>query len=197
MKKKFIITFLSIIYLLSCNTTEAETLQGGVEKVWTVDSAREEAFKDAKEYVDLSWASPIDPNLIENKQAINNNQEKIKNRLITTFYNGCYCVKILDENNYNKAYYYYPSGELAAIDFEKYNTSTNFQDVEQGKDLSFPIKTYKHSYPSGQIMSLGITVKENDSYVFKPSGELDVHWVGNCCYDLNGNVVAIRDLLLE
>lgn len=78
--KKHKILFLLVICLFVQLASSAEMLKDEIEKVWTVDSAREEAFKDLKPVWDLSWTPPIDPNLIENKQAINNHQKKVDNK---------------------------------------------------------------------------------------------------------------------
>jgi hypothetical protein len=188
-KLKKVIIFLLTFYLFFSGSVKAETLKGGIEKVWTVDSAREEAFKNLKPCLDLSWAPPIDPNLIENKQAMNNHQKKINNRYIIIFNDGFYGIKIEDENNYDKAYYYFPSGELGAIDFVKYNVECDFENYKS-KTSRFPAKVYKHVYPGGRLISVGILINTNETYMFKPSGELYAHWIGDNCYDTKGNIIS-------
>ena len=197
MKKLFIglilVTFISIIL----SPVQAETLKAGVEKIWTVDSARQEAFKDAKQWLDLSWAPSIDPDLIENKKAINNHQYKVKNRIITVFSDGGYVVQINDEDNYDKDYCYSLYGKLSTIDFEKCNINVDFKDLKSKKALLFPLKTYKHAYPSGKLIGVYISTSGHDSYGFLPSGELVLHWIGNTCYDVKGNIVGTRKEIKE
>lgn len=194
--KRSIIIVLLIFYLFVSSQVKAEILQGGVEKVWTIDSAREEAFKNLKSWLNLSWASPIDPNLIENKQALNNRQGRIKNRIITQFDDGSYGVWVLDEDNYDKVYYYFASGKLVSIDFSIFPTYiNNLQDYFKYNDTNqiYPIKIYKHSYPDGKIINITMTVKDGNSYMFKPSGVLEFHWVGADCYDDNGKKILTRE----
>lgn len=175
-------------------SVNAETLKCEIEKVWAIDSAREEAFKDLKPVLDLSWALPIDPNLIENKQAMNKHQDNVENRVITTFSNGGYGVTIFDDDNYNKTYYYWSTGELIAVEFRRYpiyaKDVQDFLDLyHQGKML--PWKEYKHSYPDGKIMNITLTAKK-ESFIFEHSGALQFHWVGDTCYDAQGKVILTR-----
>lgn len=195
--KKFKILFLITLCLFIKLSSIAETLQCSIEKVWTVDSARDEAFKDLKPTLDLSWAPAIDPNFIENKQAINNHKESVKDRVITLFDDGSYGIWVLDEDNYDKVYYYFSSGELVAIDFSIF--PTYIKDLQSYFTLQdnmqiFPIKIYKHAYPGGKIINVTLTVKDCDSYMFEPSGALQYHWIGNNCYDNNGKIILTRNI---
>lgn len=174
----------------------AETLKCEIEKVWTVDSARKEAFKDLKPVLDLSWAPPIDPNLIENKQAINNHQKKVDNREIILFSDGAYCVTVFDDDNYDKVYYYSSAGELIAIDFNIYPMrAKDLQDFLElwGEGKMFPFKVYKHFFPTGEILNITLTTKNNESFMFEPSGKLQYHWRADKCYNEKGNVIMTRN----
>lgn len=194
--KRYRILFLFVLCLVLQLSSTAETLKGEIEKVWTVDSARQEAFKNLKPWIDLSWAPAIDPNLIENKQAINNHKREIKDRIVSQYSNGNYSIWILDDDNYDKVYYYFPSGELFAIDFtifpENIKNLQDFLEAQQNNKM-FPIKNYKHAYPGGKIVNITLTVGNKNAYMFEPSGELDDHWIGDACYDLNGNIILTRN----
>lgn len=194
--KKYRILFLFAICIFLQLASSAETLKCGVEKVWTVGTARTETFKDLKPVLDLSWAPSTDPNFSENKQAINKNQRQIENRVITQFSDGGYGVTIFDDDNYNKVYYYSASGELLEIDFSSYPTyAKNLDDFlalwHEGK--MFPFKVYKHDYPSGKIINATLTATNGESFMFKPSGELQYHWIGKTAYDINGKKVLTRN----
>ena len=197
MKKLFICLILVTFITVFLSTVQAETLKAGVEKVWTVDLARQEAFKDAKQWLDLSWAPPIDPDLIENKKAINNHQKTVKNRIINVFSDGHYCITIYDEDNYNKAYSYSSSGKLGAIGFDKYNIYVDFKDLKNKAALLYPKKFYQHDYPSGKLICIALYISEDDQYVFLPSGELVAHWISDTCYDVNGNIIMTRKEIKE
>lgn len=193
--KKYRILFLLLLCLFLQLASSAEVLKGGVEKVWTVGTARTETFKDLKPVLDLSWAPPTDPNFKEDIQAVNNHQGEIGNRLITNFSNGYYSVWVLDEDNYDKTYYYSISGELVAIEFlffpRNISDLQSFVEAEQNNQL-YPTKRYKHAYPSGKIVRMVLTASEKDTYWFNPSGDLAYHWIGSNCYDANGRKTITR-----
>lgn len=194
MKRYRILILLAICVFVQLSST-AETLKGSIEKVWTVDSARKEAFKTLKPWIDLSWAPPVDPNLIENKQAINNHENEIGDRRITLFSDGGYGVVTLDDDNYDKAYYYNPAGELFAIDFLIFPSAIHDLEsyyAKQELQQIYPIRNYKHAYPSGKIVYIALTVNAKEIYGFKPSGELAYHWINSNCYDINGRKIMTQ-----
>jgi len=94
--------------------------------------------------------------------------------------NSYYSIRYSNED---QGYYYDYSGKLQGVDF----------DVGD----SYPVKTYKHSYPSGKILSLSVYVSENECYVFSPDGALLSHWIGMNCYDIKGNIISTREEITE
>ena len=191
MKKLFIGIILVICVFIPC-LSFATTLKGGVEKVWTVESAKEEVFKDAKSYVALSNYPAIDPNFNENKELINKNQLNSKGRKITIYSNDWY--GIVYDDMVTEEYHYNAEGKLLAVDFSipAKNIYTRDDLKKYPKESLYPAKCYKHIYPSGKIASISLIVKEGESYVFKPSGELLGHWIGTKCYDANNNLIMTR-----
>lgn len=180
---------LALLYLVPCllmsfpigaSAIESEDsskipLQAGIEKVWSVDSAREEVFRDAKPVIDLSRYPSTDPHLKQHLFAKAFKREKVGNRNITFFEMGFYSV---NEEGTKEGFYYTGQGELYAVDFDITDT--------------FPIKSYKHAYPNGRLMNVSITVAPGEDYVFKPNGALVAHWVGDVCYDSNGRITMSR-----
>jgi hypothetical protein len=154
---------------------ERVPLQAGIEKVWSVDMARDEAFKDAKPVVDLTGYPSSDPHYKQHLVARLLKKEKVGNRIITFFDMGFYSVS---EMGSDRGFYYTPKGDLYAVDFD---TSEDF-----------PIKSYKHQYPSGRLMNISITVGPGEDFVFKPNGDLVAHWIGDNCYDAQGRVTMSR-----
>jgi hypothetical protein len=175
----------------------ALTLKGGVDKVWTVDSAKKEAFKDAKQWVDLSPYPSIDPNYNKNKNSINKNQLISKERTITVFSKNGYLIAygIEYENNITENYYYDFKGQLHTVDFTIF--PKNIYTLEDSKkyphESLFPAKVYKHIYPSGKLISVSLMVRETEDYIFEPNGELTAHCIGNNCYDANNNLIYTRE----
>ena len=181
-----------MIFILSPSLSKAETLEGGIEKVWSVDLAREEAFRDAKQWIDLSKYSPTDPNFPENKALINKDQLDNKDRLITTYSDGWYSVKYY--NTITESYYYDTQGNLKEVDYSFF--AKNIYSIEDAAkypyESLFPVKRYKHAYPRGKIIGVGIDVKWDENYLFKLNGELKSHCIGGNCYDGNNNIILNR-----
>lgn len=167
---------------------QLEPLQATVEKTWTVDSAREEAFRDLKEWVDTDQFPKIDPNLIENRIGINQGKGRVKDRIITVFDTGDYCIYNLTDDKLGDAkfLYYSKDGSLFAV------------ELQTGS--KYPKKGYKYttinepalSRKKGQLVIVTLRVSDIDGYIFKPNGTLDSHWVGNNCYEVDGSSCGTR-----
>lgn len=175
--KSFFIVLIVLLTIVVPLSTEAQqtVLQGSVTKTWSVDDARKEVFQEAKPKVDVSAYPAIDPNLIENRQAIQAGLKKVGDRILTIFGNGWYAIK---PEGGTIVSYYKPNGRLAHLDFES--------------DTGYPLKSYQHAYPSGKLMRVGLDVTKDESFLFKPSGELIAHWIGNNGYDAKGQFFTTR-----
>ncbi len=195
--KKIIFYTLLIFGILIPQLSQAETLNGSIEKDWSVDSARTEAFRQAKPWVDLSKYPPIDPNLIGNKILISKNQLDSNERHITLFSDGGYSVRY--DNAITKGYFYNDEGKLQEVDFTFFTKNIYTKDDmnKYSDDELYPAKSYKHEYPSGKIIGIGFYINGSETYIFRPSGELHVHWIGPKCYDAKGNMVLTRDIEKE
>lgn len=191
--KKLLTRILIITLAFIPSMSLAVTLKGGIEKVWTVDSAREEVFKDLKEWVDLSQYAPIDPKFKENRKLINKNKLETKNRHITVFSDGWYAIRYY--NNMTESYYYTPEGNLRVVEYSYYakNVYTMDDISKYSVDELFPSKDYQHQYPSGKMMRIRISPKYMDEYCFKPDGELIQHCINDKCYDTDNKLIYIRE----
>ncbi len=190
---KSIIILTLVIFCISTQCISiSKTLTGNIEKVWTVDLAREEAFKDAKPWIDLSQYSPTDPEFKENKKLISKNILKDNGKIITAYSDGWYSIKY--NNSITESYYYDYEGNLREIDFSiyPYNIYTMDDMVKYPYESLFPIKRYKHIYPGGEISRITIDVKYDKSYSFKPNGELKTYCDGPNCYDSNNQLIMKR-----
>lgn len=152
-----------------------DVLQGQIQENWTVENARSAAFHNIPYKKNMNWAPAIDPYYKENMIARANNQTRVGNRIITYFSSGNYAVY---EDNSINTFYFKANGMLYAVEY----------DV--GK--SYPSKSYKYSYPSGELYTVSIEVYRNKSFIFDPDGTLLFNWDQNNCYDKNGNLHMTR-----
>ena len=56
----------------------------------------------------------------------------------------------------------------------------------------YPNRDTEYRYTTGKMMSVGLYINREESYVFYPSGELVAHWRMNQGYDAKGNVILTR-----
>jgi len=188
------ILYLLIIFCVYSSAFSQTVLKGFIEKKWTIDTARQEAFLNLETTKDLKMYDLIDPNLIENKQAINKNQYRISNRDLTIFDDGYYAVRILEDDLFDKGFLYNSSGKLINVYFEFYPTEIKtYNNLRKfNSKLLYPHKIYCYSYPDGYLIFVSIIINKYNSYEFLPDGTLNAHWVGNKGYDVNGKVFMTR-----
>jgi len=184
-----------LVFLFTSNTVHSQTvLKATIKKIWTVDSARQEAFLNLEKTKDLSMFDYIDPNFIENKQSINNKQFEVNNRKLTFFSKGNYTVRVLEDDLFNKGFTYDLSGKLKYISFYVY--AINIKNVDEYKKVNskliYPYKVYWYLYPEGYIDFVEICINKNDAYIFMKDGSLNAHWIGNKGYDINGKVFSTK-----
>ena len=151
------------------------TIKGGV--TYTVETARKEAFADVEYTLPKSIieANKVDPNYQENMEAKTKGKDEFRDRYLTFFDDGGYGVEY--KNNKYYEFYYDSNGELERI----------------GKivKFKFPFKTCIYN-TQGMLVFIAYTVSYRDTYTFRVNGELDSHWIGDWCYDKNGNIVGKR-----
>lgn len=183
MKRAFTSVFLAL--LLSFQAGWSEQLQASVSKRWTVDMARQEAFREAKPFVDVSQYPSIDPNLMENLAVRNKGGGEVGERIITVYSGGKYSVTELGGKT-AEGRYYLNNGKLYAIEF-----------FIVGPDI---IKGYQHSTEDipgvcrrGQLVRISLSNTEGGgAFVFKTDGTLSAHWLGNNCYNVDGSSCGTR-----
>jgi len=165
-----------LFYVFLILPVSAVTLEGSV--TYTVEQAREEAFKD------VEWEIPKkmiirhikDDNYSFYKSLVGGPHSNVwRDRYATYFSDGSYAHRFFDNMDY--AFYYNKRGFLTSI--------------EKGLSSSYPNKTYKYNL-KGKLVSVSLSVSGDESFVFRPSGELMGHWKGKICYDKDGNVICKR-----
>lgn len=184
---KLIAIALSLLLCINPVGAQEKTYKTGAAKIWTVDSAREEAFREARPWLDVSQFPAIDPNLIENRMLRQKGGGRDGSRIITVFNNGdSYCVTDGD----GPTFYYYASGILEFVQF-----SLGFD---------YPVKRYKYdalTVPGccrkGQLTTVSIALGDRESFTFNPDGTLLNHWIGSNCYNPDGSSCGTRKTYRE
>lgn len=165
-----------LIFMFLVLPVQAVTLEGSV--TYTVEQAREEAFKD------VEWKIPkkvIIKYLIDDHYSFYKKLNHVphtnvwSDRYSTYFPKGAYAHRFFDNMDY--AFYYNKRGHLTHI--------------EKGLSSSYPHKTYKYNL-KGKLVSVSLNVSGDESFVFRPDGELMGHWKGKIGYDKDGNEICKR-----
>ena len=166
------IFWIILIILLQMPVAYGLTLEGGV--VYTVESARKEAFDGVKYKIPVSSFKEHlrDRNFKENKKTKTSGVVDLGDRKIEWFSDGSY--GIVYNKNKNIAYFYDKSGKLE--EFDVYSS------------LISPTKAYKYNI-NGKLINVTLVVSRNEAYIYKVNGELEAHWVGDDCFDENGQLI--------
>lgn len=182
MKKNLILIVIIAIFLMipthGSHGIIAQVLKAGIVETWTLDKAKIEAFKNIEYRKNLNWAHAVDPNFQRNIQAINNNEIRVNNYKITTFYdnNNNYNSYAIRLDNTDISFYYNILGHLESISFGHLNKN-------------YPTRSVKYNYPNGDLIFISLNISKLDSYLFNPNGGLIAHWVNNIAYDSHGNII--------
>ena len=160
-----------LIFVFLVFPVNAVTLEGSV--TYTVEQAREEAFRD------VEWEIPKkmllkhrkDPNYRVHVVAKKYSQNVLTDRYITFFSSGSYAYSYFDSPEYG--YYFNERGNLTSIG--------------KGYSEEYPHKTYKYDL-KGKLITVTFNVSVEECFIFLPNGELIGHWIGETCYDTDGNI---------
>ena len=193
--KRVIILFL-ILFLVSLPTIAKEPFKLSVNETYTIDSLRKDAFKDIKKTIDVSMYEPIDPDLIENKNAIRQQKSVVKNRLITFGSVKNYNIKLLEDFLLDKTFTYSSSGKLLAVIVDFYSKRVGINDLISQSNSNYPITSYEYNYPKGTLDSVIIQITPNKEYIFNSDGTLFAYRIGDTCYDANDKVIGTAKTFL-
>lgn len=186
MKRLLVFIFISIFYCL-CSSVPAQdiVLRGSVN--YTVETARKMAFDGLDLKLDKKFIEPyaIDENNKENRDYIDKKKQP-EGRMVMSFVMARGLVKgyaIVYDDKPEYVFYYTNGGYLIAIDIDK------IQDKN-----TFPYKIGKYSAATGNLVSIGFYVSDEEQYVYTKNGKLKAHWVGNTAYNEKGRPIATRDV---
>ena len=117
-----------------------------------------------------------DTNNLENSKCIYGKTSEFENRIVVKFSDNTYGIKYF--NNPLYSWYYSPQGKL--ISYTKRTKN------------GFPAEIVKYK-PTGEMIKYGYQVSEVESFWYEPNGELYAHWLGNNCYNRNGELIMTRN----
>lgn len=189
MKRFFLILTLFIIISFFCNSSianEAPTkvIKGSVH--YTVESARKSAFDGLDLKLDKAIFEPYlyDENNKENRAAIKAGKQ-IKGRNLMSFVMAKGLVKgyaIVYDDKPQYVFYYSNGGYLIAID-----NDTHYESQQ------YPYKIGKYSSITGNLISIGFYVSDDEQYVYSKTGKLKAHWIGSIGYNEADRPIAKRE----
>ena len=170
--------YIFLLFIFTLTTANARIITGEVS--YTVNSARNDVLSQNPIPVsnELLRANIYDINNKENKTILLQGKTEVKDRILAYFSDGSYGV--IHKNNPTNVFYYNNEGIL---------THTEIKD-----SLKYPYKTYKYD-TTGKLINMTLRVSENETFIFKPTGELIAHWLDNKCYDENHTIIMTRNIL--
>ncbi len=165
---------------------EVRVLQGSV--LYNEESARKLAFEglDLKLDKKLLKDHYEDKNNKENRHAIKEGKQ-IDGRYLMAFnIRGLvkgYVVVYDDKPEY--AFYYTTSGYLAAV------------DVNKSFGAEFPYRVGKYNPVTGNLVSIGVYISDDEQYAYTKNGKLKAHWIGDTGYNSKGKPIGKREVVME
>lgn len=170
--------FIILLLLLISVSAQAEMLTGGVK--YSVEDAKLELQNNRPNQADylLTQNNFVDINHKENYSALLKGLTKLNDRTLGLFSDGSYAINY--KNDLKHVWYYDKDGLLI--------------NTEERTSIEYPYRSYKFS-TDGELVNMTLRVSENESFIFSPFGELLGHWVGQNCYDENGNIIMTRKII--
>lgn len=156
----------------------AQIITGGVEV--SVQGARE-SLQD--KYIpfdsELVRKNYTDSSGIENLTNLLKGYTDLKDRTLAYFSDGSYAVNYKDDILH--VFYYSPNGTLT--------------HVENRSSVNYPYKSYKYD-TAGKLINKSLRVSKNETFIFDCNDKLLAHWLGENCYDEDGNIIMKRRIVL-
>lgn len=185
MKRYFILFFILCVFMYPC-AAEETMLKGNV--AYNVDTARELAFDGIEMKLDKQMLNEYltDANNEQNRQALKDGKQPegryLMSFCIHNFVKG-YVIVYDDKPEYS--FYYTTSGYLAAVDVDKHF------------DGEFPYRIGKYNPVTGNLVSIGVYISEEEQYAYTKDGKLKAHWIGDTGYNAKGKPIAKRAVVGE
>ena len=172
--KKFILFLMVFMMLPAC----AEVLTGGVK--YTINDAKTELQHNRPSVTDfiVTRNNFVDKDRNANYFALLKGKTNLNDRILALFSDGTYAVNY--KNDLKHVWYYDKDGMLINVEFRS--------------SLEFPYGSYKYS-PDGELVNMSLRVSKDETFIFSSFGEFLAHWIGDNCYDENGNIVMTRKIM--
>ena len=175
MKKFFTLLFIFLFTFCFSLEVSAITLKGRVtyqskevkDALANVDEVRKEASEISQQSFDVSSHKKYfnDPFYRENKRFAKEKRNGARNRFITHFSDGSYCISYDDTPDIT--YYYNGKGKLKFIEYDDNSDITPRYDT------------------TGKLSSISITQNKVE-YIFNTNGDLIAFWINSKAYKPNG-----------
>lgn len=174
--KKFILLLITITTVIL--PSNPEVLTGKVK--YNVEDAKIELQNNRPNAIDymLTQNNFVDKDHNANYFALLKGKTNLNDRILALFSDGSYAVNY--KNDLKHVWYYDKDGTLI--------------NIEVRTSLEFPYGSYKYG-PDGEFVNMSLKVSKDETFIFSPLGELLGHWIGNNCYDENGNIVMTRQIM--
>lgn len=174
MKKLLFCFILIVISNLYSIPVFSQTLVGGI--IYNVQEARAVSFRDVSSKIDTSGYRAYfqDKNIFKNRKFFLKNRNK--DMVVTKFSDGGYSIRY--KKIQNPCFYYTKNGQLEYMGFLD--------------GTSYPRKYLKYD-KEGNLLAIDLDVSDNEHFVFDNKKNLLAHWIGNNCYNENGELILTRE----
>ena len=65
--------------------------------------------------------------------------------------------------------------------------------IEKRSSVEYPYNAYKYDI-SGNLINVSMRISEEETFIYKPKGQLIAHWIGKNCFDSRGNLIMTREI---
>lgn len=184
--KKILAAVIIFLSLAAVSFSQETILRGNA--AYNADIAKELALDGIEMKLDKKMLKEylVDENNAENLQALKDNKQPDGRYLMSfsihKFVKG-YVIVYEDKPEY--AFYYTTSGYLAAVDVDKHFGS------------DFPYRVGKYNPVTGNLVSIGVYVSEDEQYAYTKDGKLKAHWISDTGYNDKGKPIAKRAVVNE
>lgn len=180
------------IFLLFQTAYAQEPLRGSVQKTWTIEEARQEAFSGIETSINPKQFPKRDPNYQENMSAIRAGIEKVGGRVVSSlsYPNGeifGYNVRFLE--NPSNSFQYDVSGKIMSI--IAYSKGSDENDLWVGAKYVIDRKLARFGgLKSGELADVSISINKRTAFLFRPNGDLKGHRIGERSFSLGGKALV-------
>ncbi len=151
--------------LVSGNGIAQDTFQVKVTKTWTVEDASQAAFDNTPYTINTDGYAGTDPNYELHREALQQGgYADGTGEVVESRGDGRYAVRGGDSDE-------------AMI----YNGQGRLVELEVTPQRTFPLKTYRYSYPDGNLSGITLQTSAEERFEFESSGDLVRKCLNGAC----------------